>query len=188
LERDKAKLEKEIKKYAKQNEVAAVKNTAKTIVQAKNGISRLRVMRSNVMALGIKMQTMKTQHDMGKAMGKLTKSMKKMNKKMNIQSLSKLIQEYEVQNQKTEMTGEIMDDLFDDAFEGDNEAEEDEIVNQVLDEFGISLSGDLLTAPDAPVTQGQAEASKPQPVAASEEDDAAVNDLEARLNNLRRGG
>jgi len=123
-------------------------------------------------------------------MGKMTKAMKRMNKKMNVTTISKIVQEFEMENEKAEVTQELMDDAIGDAFGNEeDEEEEDAIVAQVLDEIGVSLTGDIASAPTAPVRSDPVETAKehaPQAVAADAED-SAVNDLEARLNNLRRG-
>jgi len=193
LEREQVKLEREIKKLAKQNEVAAVRVLAKDLVRTRQYISKFHIMKSNLQSLSLKMQTMKTTHEMGMAMGKMTKAMKRMNKKMNANTINKIVMEFERENEKTEMTEEMMSDAIGEAFDdGETEEEEDKIVNQVLDEIGVSLSGELLSAPTSAVNE-QPVANEKQPVAAlaedgDQEDDAAVSDLEARLNNLRRGG
>ena len=69
-----------------------------------------------------------------------------MNKRMNLPALQKIMREFEVQNEKMEMTSETMGDAIDDAFEGDDEEEEtDNLVNQVLDEIGISTDHEVKT-------------------------------------------
>lgn len=191
-----AKLERDIKKLAAQNEMSAVRVMAKDLVRTRQYISRFHVMHSNLQSLSLKMQSMKTSHEMGVAMGKMTKAMKRMNKKMNAQTISKIVRQFEMENEKSDFTEEMMSDAIGDAFDdGETEEEEDAIVNQVLDEIGVSLTGNLAAAPSAPVHEA-AQHAPAQPVAAAEggggggapaEDDAAVDDLEARLNNLRRG-
>jgi hypothetical protein len=70
-----------------------------------------------------------------------------------------------------------LDEVMDDP---DSAMNEDAVIKQVLDEIGVSLTQSLGEAPmTAPVTKKAAE-----PVAL----DADVNDLEARLENLRRDG
>ena len=64
-------------------------------------------------------------------------------------------------------------DTMDDAFgEEEDEEETDAIVNQVLDEIGINLDGELAAAPVAAVDTG-----------AESQQDA---DLQARFENLRQ--
>jgi len=112
-----------------------------------------------------------------------------MNKKMNVQTINKLVMEFERENQKTEMTQELMEDAVDMAFEGEQtEEEEDAIVNQVLEEIGINTMNEFQAAPTNTIKQADAAPAAAEPVAAEgDASDAAVSDLEARLNNLRRG-
>jgi charged multivesicular body protein 2A len=50
------------------------------------------------------------------------------------------VRNFEKESQVMDMKEEIMNDVMDDAMEGeDDEAETDEIVNQVLDEIGVHL-------------------------------------------------
>ena len=46
-----------------------------------------------------------------------TKAMGAMNKQMNLPALTKIMREFERQNEKMEMTSEMMGDAVDDAFE-----------------------------------------------------------------------
>lgn len=84
---------------------------------------------------------------MATAMKGVTKALKKMNKQMDIPSLQKILTEFARENEKSELTQEAISETLDDAFEEDGAAaEEDMIVNQVLDELGIGLN----STPDAP--------------------------------------
>lgn len=151
-------------------------------------------MRSHLQGCALKMQTVKSHHAMSEAMGQTAKAMYKMNKAVNVASITKMMAEFEKENAKTEMMQEIMGDAIDDAMEDENtEEEEDRIVNQVLDEIGISMGEEI---PDAAnlgaLQQANNEAvSERVPAAAAVGgggggDDSALTDLEARLNNLKR--
>lgn len=192
LEREKKRLERDIKNLAKRNEMEAVRIQARDLVRTRQHISKFLVMKSNLQSLSLKMQTMKSSHEMGMAMGKMTKAMKTMNSKMNAQSINKIVLDFERENEKAEISREAMNDAMDTAFEtADGEEDEDAIVHQVLDEIGVDLTGELQTAPTEKVKVNPVAASEPVPEAAEpiadDASDAAVNDLEARLNNLRRG-
>ena len=79
---------------------------------------------------------------MAEAMGSTTKVMSDMNKVMNPQAVAKTMQDFEIANTKMGMTEEIMNDTLDDILnDSDDEEEENAIVNQVLDEIGIEVSG-----------------------------------------------
>jgi charged multivesicular body protein 2A len=139
-------------------------------------------MRSNLQGLNLKMQTMKTSHEMAQAMGKMSKAMKAMNKAMNVPKMQELMTEFQRQEMALGMTQEMMDDVVDDVLSDPTSAEsEDALVKQVLDEIGVNLTQSLQEAPLAPVKTA---VQSSEPVAL----DSNVSDLEARLENLRRDG
>lgn len=91
--------------------------------------------------------------------------------------------ESEIMDMKEEMMNDTIDDVMGDE---EDEAESDNIVNQVLDEIGIDMGQKMADAPIAPTPEQQAAAhadagTARQPVAAD-----ADADLQARLDNLRR--
>jgi charged multivesicular body protein 2A len=99
-----------------------------------------------------------------------------------------MMAEFEKENAKTEMMQEVMGDAIDDALADDtmeSEEQEAQIVNQVLDEIGISFENEL---PEASRQQLAAESAGPAKVAVAGGgvDDPALSELEARLNNLKR--
>lgn len=60
-----------------------------------------------------------------------------------------------------EMTEEMINDTLDDIFDGsDDEEESQDIVNQVLDEIGIEISGKMAKAPSASRSLPSASTSK----------------------------
>lgn len=96
--------------------------------------------------------------------------------------------EFEKENAKTEMMQEVMGDAIDDALADDTmatEEQEAQIVNQVLDEIGISFENEL---PEASRQNLAAESAGPTKIAVAGGgvEDPALSDLEARLNNLKR--
>ena len=92
---------------------------------------------------------------MADAMKGVTTALTKMNKKMNLPALSKIMQEFMKENERSELTQEMMGDAIDDAMEEPGSAEEEaNLVSQVFDELGIN-------ALDAtPVTPSNVAASK----------------------------
>lgn len=115
------------------------------------------------------------------------KAMKSMNKAVDNKAISKMMADFERENMRTELMQEVMGDAIDDALgEADNEEEEENIVNQVLDEIGISFGQELPEAAalgTPAVGEVETEGKIATPVGG---DDAAVSELEARLNNLKR--
>jgi charged multivesicular body protein 2A len=142
-------------------------------------------MRSHLQGCALKLQTVKSHHAMAEAMKSTAKAMHKMNKAIDVPAINKMMADFERENAKTEIMQEIMGDTIDDALANENNEEEEEaIVNQVLDEIGISF-GEELPEAAAMGAPGKVEAS-PGKVAVAEADDPALSELEARLNNLKR--
>eukprot|EP00735_Rhodelphis_limneticus_P015254 TRINITY_DN944_c0_g1::TRINITY_DN944_c0_g1_i1::g.16076::m.16076 TRINITY_DN944_c0_g1::TRINITY_DN944_c0_g1_i1::g.16076 ORF type:complete len:212 (+),score=43.83,sp/Q9SKI2/VPS2A_ARATH/58.64/7e-78,Snf7/PF03357.16/1.3e-43,Snf7/PF03357.16/4.8e+03,Ist1/PF03398.9/0.019,Mitofilin/PF09731.4/0.052,DUF29/PF01724.11/1.5,DUF29/PF01724.11/1.2e+02,DUF29/PF01724.11/1.7e+02,DUF939_C/PF11728.3/0.39,DUF939_C/PF11728.3/2e+02,TFIID_20kDa/PF03847.8/0.2,YlqD/PF11068.3/0.18,YlqD/PF11068.3/1.8e+02,Fib_alpha/PF08702.5/3.5, len=166
----------DIKKMAKQGQMGAVKIMAKDLVRTRRYITKFYKMRTQLQAVGLKLQTMKSTQAMTDAMKGASKAMHAMNKQLNLPKMQQIMQEFERENEitesKEEMMNDVMDDVMDDA--GD-EAETDEIVQQVLDEIGIGLNSELASAPAGPVAAPEAE-KEAEP----------VDDLQARLDNLKR--
>lgn len=124
---------------------------------------------------------------MAEAMKSTAMAMHKMNKAIDVPAINKMMAEFEKENAKTEIMQEIMGDTIDEALGGEtNEEEEDAIVNQVLDEIGISFGEELpeaaaLGSPGAMEKTGTGKVAVP-----AAGDDPALSELEARLNNLKR--
>jgi len=188
LEREEKRLIIEIKKAAKENQMSSVKIMAKDLVRTRQYITKFIEMRSHLQGCALKLQTVKSHHAMAEAMANTAKAMGKVNKAMNIPTLTKMMAEFEKENARTEMMQEVMGDAIDDALRDDDaEAEEEKIVNQVLDEIGISFGAELPEA--AGLSNPAAESAAPSQVATPAggvADDPALSELEARLNNLKR--
>lgn len=155
-------------------------------------------MRSHLQGCALKLQTVKSHEAMASAMKSTTTAMMKMNKAVDAPAINKMMRDFEKENMRSEMMQEIMGDMMDDALEADGDAEEeDKIVNQVLDEIGISFADEV---PDAPMLGTGTQIQTPSgaqkvaeaagggggPGPAPSANDPALNELEERLNNLKR--
>ena len=79
---------------------------------------------------------------MSQAMAETSKTIGNMNKMMNPTAVAKTMKDFEMANTKMGMTEEMMNEALDDMLtESGDKEEEDAIVNQVLDEIGIEVSG-----------------------------------------------
>lgn len=204
LQREEQRLTIEIKKMARENQMKAVRIMAKDLVRTRQYITKFIEMRSQLQGCALKLQTVKSHAAMAEAMGATAKAMQKMNKAVDVPAINKMMVEFEKENMKSEMMQEMMGDAIDDVMDNDEE-EEDKIVNQVLDEIGIDMSGEIPNAPE----MGLATASGPVAADGGKvavglgenggngsngtdggggggSGDAAISDLEARLNNLKR--
>jgi charged multivesicular body protein 2A len=189
LEREEKRLTMEIKKAARENQMTAVKIMAKDLVRTRQHIAKFIEMRSHLQGAALKLQTVKSHEAMASAMQNTAKAMAKMNKHVNVQTITKMLADFERENARTEMMQEVMGDAMDDALADDDaEDEEDRVVNQVLDEIGITFGEELpqTAGLGKPETAEQEAAPAKVATAAGGADDPALSDLEARLNNLKR--
>ena len=110
------------------------------------------LMRANIQAVSLKIQTLKSQNAMAQAMKGVTKAMQTMNKQMKLPEIQKIMMEFEKQTEIMDMKEEMMSDVIDDAMgDEDDEEESDAIVTQVLDELGLQLTDNLAAVPGAPI-------------------------------------
>ena len=200
------KLITEMKRMAKQGQIPATKVMAKSLVRNRAAVTKLFGLKSQLQGVSLKVQTLKSTQAMGEAMRGATKVMGIMNRQLNLPALQGIMREFEKQNERMDMTSEVMGDALDDAF--DEEGEEDEVeseVAKVLDEIGINATAELegIHAPTGSAAQAapSAVAAAPQPVALGAagpaapsgppgqpaEDAGIDNDLQSRLDALRKG-
>ncbi|GBF90675.1 hypothetical protein Rsub_03247 [Raphidocelis subcapitata] len=166
LQTQEKKLIAEIKKMAKEGQLDAVKVMAKSLIRNRHAVTKLHGLKSQLQAISLRIQTLKSTQAMADAMVGATKAMRVMNRRLNLPNMQKVLMEFERQNERMEMTSDMMGDAVDDAMEGEGEAEEtDDLVSQVLDEIGINLGNQMVSAPDMPVAAPAAAA----PVAAMAE-------------------
>ncbi|XP_076351230.1 charged multivesicular body protein 2a-like isoform X2 [Tachypleus tridentatus] len=190
LDRERAKMEQQekkliidIKKMAKDNQMDAVKIMAKDLVRTRRYVKKFMLMRANIQAISLKIQTLRSQNAMAQAMKGVTKALKNMNKQLNLPQIQKIMQEFEKQSEIMDMKEEMMNDAIDDVMEDEEDEEESEaLVSQVLDELGLQLSEKLTGLPSEGGSLS-ADSEKNKPVVALTGADA---DLEARLENLRK--
>ncbi|TRY74522.1 hypothetical protein TCAL_09208 [Tigriopus californicus] len=207
LDRERAKMEQQekkiiadIKKMAKAGQMDAVKIMAKDLVRTRRYVKKFMLMRANIQAVSLKIQTLKSQNSMAQAMKGVTKAMQNMNKQMKLPEIQKIMMEFEKQSEMMDMKEEMMSDVIDDAMgDEDDEEESDAVVNQVLDELGLQLTDDLanMSVPSGSLTVKtpggkQAVAAGPAAPAGGGGGGGgggatdADADLQARLDDLRR--
>merc|ERR1719234_2148447 len=169
---------------AKAGQMDAVKIMAKDLVRTRKYVKKFMLMRANIQAVSLKIQTLKSQNSMAQAMKGVTKAMMSMNKQMKLPEIQKIMQEFEKQSEIMDMKEEMMSDVIDDALgDEDDEEEGDAIVTQVLDELGLQMGDQISGVPSASGTVGARADKGKVAVAAGADADA---DLAARLENLRR--
>ncbi|KAI1242400.1 hypothetical protein IHE44_0005940, partial [Lamprotornis superbus] len=150
LEKQEKQLELEIKKMAKTGNKEACKVLAKQLVQLRKQKNRTYAVSSKVTSMSTQTKVMNSQMKMAGAMSATAKTMQAVNKKMDPQKTLQTMQNFQKENMKMEMTEEMINDTLDDIFDASDEEEESQdIVNQVLDEIGIEISGKMAKAPSA---------------------------------------
>nr|CAG4652286.1 EOG090X0H8I [Triops cancriformis] len=195
LDRERSKMEQQekkiiadIKKMAKDGQMDAVKIMAMDLVRTRRYVKKFILMRANIQAVALKIQTLKSQNSMAQAMKGVTRAMSSMNKQLKLPQIQKIMQEFEKQSEIMDMKEEMMSDAIDDAMGDEADEEESEaIVSQVLDELGLQLTDQLTGLPMAAGSLAATGVGKKtaEPAAAAAMSDADA-DLQARLNNLRR--
>jgi len=158
LEREEKRLTMDIKKMARENQMKAVKIMAKDLVRTRQYITKFIEMRSQLQGCALKLQTVKSHAAMAEAMSSTAQAMKKMNKAVDVPAINKMMAEFEKENMKSEMMQEMMGDALEDVM--DNDEEEDRIVNQVLDEIGIDMTGEIPNAPEQNLAAAMPEAAE----------------------------
>ncbi|XP_045126694.1 charged multivesicular body protein 2a-like isoform X2 [Portunus trituberculatus] len=191
LDRERSKMEQQekkiiadIKKMAKMGQMDAVKVMAKDLVRTRRYTKKFIMMRAQIQAVSLKITTLKSQNAMAQAMKGVTRAMMNMNKQLKLPQIQQIMQEFEKQSEIMDMKEEMMNDVIDDAMgDEDDEEESDAIVSQVLDELGLQMTEGLSDLPSAAGTLGTTTNAAKTPVAVA---DAADDDIQARLDNLRR--
>ncbi|CAO1630468.1 unnamed protein product [Parajaminaea phylloscopi] len=171
LEAQEKKLVAEIRKNAKDGQMSACKIQARDLVRTRRHIQKFYQMRTQLQAVSLRMQTMRSNQQMGEAMKGATRAMGLMNRSMNLPQVQKIMREFEreseVMDMKEEMMSDAVDEAMDDDAEGVGEEEEgDAILKEVLDSIGVDLSQNLVEAPTAALN---APTALPQKVAIGEE-------------------
>merc|ERR1719427_682712 len=171
---------------AKAGQMDAVKIMAKDLVRTRKYVKKFMLMRANIQAVSLKIQTLKSQNSMAQAMKGVTKAMMSMNKQMKLPEIQKIMQEFEKQSEIMDMKEEMMSDVIDDALgDEDDEEEGDAIVTQ--DELGLQLGDQISGLPSASGTVGaKADKGKVAVAAGAAAEADADDDLAARLEALRR--
>lgn len=150
LERQEKQLEAEIKKMAKLGNKQAATTLAKQLVNLRKQKGKNMAVSSRVMAIGHQTQTMHSTAKMAGAMSTASKTMGSVNAQMNPAQLQNTLKNFEMESSKMDMKEEMINETLDSLLdESGDEEEQEAIVNQVLDEIGIEVSGRMAEAPSA---------------------------------------
>ncbi|CAF4065118.1 unnamed protein product [Rotaria sp. Silwood2] len=173
LVRDRHRLETEEQRIA-------VEILAKQIVKIRNQKAQSFQASGQIQGLATQNTMMASNIRMANAMQATAKTMTKMNKVMNPAQMSKITQQFTQEHTKLGIKEEMMGETLDAAFgeEGDSE-EEDAIVNQVLDEIGISFNEKMAVAPRVPAAASNMVSNRRQ----AHDEDAEIERMLANLKS-----
>jgi charged multivesicular body protein 2A len=120
LERERVKLEAqekrliaEIKKSAQAGQVSAAKIKAKDLVRTRRHIAKFYAMRTQLQGVSLRIQTMRSNEQMAQSMKGATRLLGGMNRSMNMPALSKIVADFERENEIMDQRQEMMDDAID---------------------------------------------------------------------------
>lgn len=150
LEQQERKLVQDIKKSAKAGQLNACKVMARDLVRTRRYVQKFYQMRTQLQAVGLRIQTLRSNQQMADAMRGATRAMGAMNRGLNLPSIQRIMNEFEKESAAMDMKEEMMADAVEDVMEDeeeDEEAEGDKILKEVLDEIGVSLQQQLGEAP-----------------------------------------
>ncbi|KAF3769660.1 putative class E vacuolar-protein sorting and endocytosis factor [Cryphonectria parasitica EP155] len=186
LEKQEKTLVTQIKQNAQKNQMGAAKIQAKDLVRTRRYIEKFYGMRSQLQKISLRLQTYRTNEQMMQAMKGATVALGSMNKSMNLPQLQRIAMEFERENDIMDQRQEMVDIAIDDAMDTGVEEEGDEVVEQVLEEIGVDLSQSMGETPSGLQTTAVAEGRVAQAVPSGGGLDPGDDDLQARLDSLRR--
>ncbi|KAK4051426.1 ESCRT-III subunit protein did4 [Microbotryomycetes sp. JL201] len=195
LEQQEKKLIIEIKNSARKGQMNSCKVMAKDLVRTRRYISKFYNMKTQLQAVSLRIQTLRSNQQMAEAMKGATRAMSLMSRQMNLPQIQRILQEFEKESSMMDMKEEMMGESIDDAMgedEGETEEEEgNKILEEVLAEIGINVEQQLGETPNSLPATKVAEPQQRTAVAMGGDGGASIgagggDDLEARLNRLRK--
>jgi len=184
LDRQEKQITAELKQRAKQASSTSdptLKTLAKQLVQVKQQRSKLLGAKAQVGAMGMHATVTASQIAAVSAIGSVTDAMKTANAQMDMKQTTKILTDFQKENERLAVKEEMMDDVLMDAFDSEGvEEEADQVTQQVLAELGVELDSQMVGL-SAPHTKPQGEQLSQQEQEAL---DDVLPDLKARLNAL----
>ncbi|XP_053207332.1 charged multivesicular body protein 2b-like [Panonychus citri] len=179
MERQEKQLEIDIKKAAKEGNKQACNILAKQLVQLRKQKSRCLVANSQIGAISNQSKVMQANTKLAGAMATSAKTLANVNAQTNTGQIIKTMQDFERENTKMEMKEELIDETLNAILDNSgDEAEEDAVISQVLDEIGIEITGKLA---EAPVARGAIGAGSSK----AKDKQMTDEELEAQLARLK---
>lgn len=164
-------------KTASSSNDPTLKALAKQLVQVRQQRSKLHTAKAQVGAMGMSATVAASQMNAVLAVGAVTTSMKVANQHMDVKKTTKIMADFQRENERMQLREDMMDDALHDAFDTEGvEEEADQVTQQVLAELGVELDSQMvgLNVPGKKLPeQGEQDIL-----------DEVLPDLKARLNAL----
>lgn len=168
----------EVKALGRQGRMTEAKMLARNLVQVRNAKAKTFQAGVQVSAIGNQARMAQTDAKMVGVMSAATGVMKNANGLANPERQMQMVQEYDMESEKYKLNQEVTDEVLDSVLGGDEvDAETDDVLNSVLDEIGLEVSGKADSTPAIRPQQVQ----MPQAPQAQTIDDAELMNRLARL-------
>ena len=136
LERSSTALSADLKRYAKEQNMTAMRTIAKSIVRNRAAVTKLHQIKSQLQAVSLRMAEVNSQQAMGDAMRGTTKALGTLNRRMlKSNGISETLKEFERQKEY----GLSMDDVM-----GEEDVEEEEETELEVERVLCEVTGDLV--------------------------------------------
>eukprot|EP01061_Rhynchopus_euleeides_P001301 TRINITY_DN1091_c0_g2_i1.p1 TRINITY_DN1091_c0_g2~~TRINITY_DN1091_c0_g2_i1.p1 ORF type:complete len:227 (+),score=119.02 TRINITY_DN1091_c0_g2_i1:72-683(+) len=147
LDRQEQEMLAEVKKAVQRNDEATARTLAKSINQLREQRKRMMGNKAHMTGMAHRTTQISAQHKQMETMGKSAAIMGKMNAQVDPAAMQKIMQEFQMQNAKLDMTSDLMDEGFDCLDDDDMDDETAAVMDQVLDEVCFEMkSGPTATS------------------------------------------
>lgn len=135
----------EIKRDAKTHgDNVVVRAKAKQLVRMRNQRVKMMEVQFKMQSIGETLVTMSALQDVQVAMQSAARALHVLNQQINLQVVQKMMQQFERDTEIMEAKDELISDTLNEmGAQEEDQANEDTIVNQVLDELGVEIGGGL---------------------------------------------
>lgn len=156
LQNQETKMKADMKKLAAKGEMDSVMIIAKDLVRNRQAMKKFLKLGSQMESLGLRIETLKAQAGVNKALKGAAQAMHQMNRMVNVPQMQAIMQKFMMENEMMEMKGEMVDEAMDDLWEdGETDIEEETAAQyaQIFGEMGIAVP------PNIAESLGQGEAA-----------------------------
>lgn len=170
LQADEKKIQAEIKSLVRQNRIPEARILSKNLVQVRSAQTKLFGASTQLSAIQNQSSVMQSQAKVVGAMHNASQMLSQATNAANPEQMMKMAQAYEMEAGKAGLAQEMTDDALDSILGGDEADQEGEdVLNSVLEEIGMEITGKMSSAPVArPAPQQSMQV--PQGAGLSEED------------------